>query len=76
MLDFHEARISEFRLQVIFEDEELSFGIPADVTFGDLADCIASVARFHDSAVVAVNLTMPMHTGPSLPSKEAPHGTH
>jgi hypothetical protein len=46
------------------------------VTFGDLADCIASVARFHDSAVVAVNLTMPVHTGPSLPSKEALHGTH
>ena len=76
MLDFHEARTSESRLRVIFEDEELSFGFPADATFGDLADCIASVARFHDSAVVAVNITMPAHTIPSLSSRGAPHGTH
>jgi len=76
MLGFHQARTSESRLRVIFEEEELSFGFPAGATFGDLADRIACVARFHDSAVVAVNLTMPAHTNPSLPSKETPHGTH
>lgn len=76
MLGFHEARTSESRLRVIFENEEVSFGIPADATFGELADRIASVARFHDSAVVAVNLTMPAHTNPSLSSKGVSHGTH
>ena len=75
MQGFHEARSTESRLRVVFEDDAVSLGFPANATLGDIADCVAGVAGFHESAVVAVNVTMPAHTT-SIASKEASHGTH
>ena len=63
MQGFHQARANELRLRVVFRDDQVSFGFSADATLGDVADWVAGVARFHDNAVVAIDVTMP---GPLL----------
>ena len=36
MQGLHEARANEFRLRVVFSDDQLSFGFPASATLGDV----------------------------------------
>ena len=45
MRGFHEARASESRLRVVFEDDQFSFGVPTVATLGDVADWVASLAK-------------------------------
>jgi hypothetical protein len=73
MRGFHEARASESRLLIVFEDDQVAFGFPAIAT---LADLVAGVARFHDSSVVAIEVTMPARESSSIASKGVTHGTH
>ena len=76
MQGFHQTRANESRLRVVFRDDEVSFGFPADATLGDVADWVAGVARFHHSAVIAIDVTMPARTSSSIATKGVSHGTH
>ncbi|QGM46039.1 hypothetical protein [Methylocystis heyeri] len=76
MRGFHEARASESRLLIVFEDDQVAFGFPAIATLADVADLVAGVARFHDSSVVAIEVTMPARESSSIASKGVTHGTH
>ena len=76
MQGFHEARASESRLRVVFEDDQFSFGVPTVATLGDVADWVASLAKLHDSALVAVDVKMPRRAAPSIASTGVSHGTH
>jgi hypothetical protein len=76
MQGFHEARRNESRLRVVFRDDQVSFGFPASATLGDVAVCVAGVARFHHSAVIAIAVTMPARANSSIASKGVSHGTH
>jgi len=42
MRGFHEARASESRLRVVFEDDQVSFGFPTLATLGDVADWVGA----------------------------------
>ena len=75
MLEFHEARKSEARLRVIFADDQVSLGLPAGATLGDVAYWVAALANLHDSAVVSIKLTAPMRRS-SIDSTGVFHGTH
>ena len=76
MQGFHQARANESRLRVVFRDDQVSFGFPASATLGDVADWVAGVARFHHSAVIAIDVTMPARTNSSVASEGVSHGTH
>ena len=76
MQGLHEARANESRLRVVFSDDQLSFGFPASATLGDVAVWVAGVARFHHSAVIAIDVTMPARTNSSVASEGVFHGTH
>jgi len=76
MLGFHEARACESRLRVVFEDDEVSFGFPTMATLGDVADWVAGLAKFHDGALVAVDVKMPRRAASSIASTGVSHGTH
>ncbi len=76
MRGFHQAQATESRLRVVFSDDEVSFGFPASATLGDVADWVAGVARFHHSAVIAIDVTMPAHANSSTTSKGGSHGAH
>jgi hypothetical protein len=76
MRGFHEARASESRLRVVFEDDHVSFGFPTMATLGEVANCVAGLAKLHDSALVAIDVKMPKRAAPSIASTGASHGTH
>lgn len=76
MQGFHQARANESRLRVVFRDEQVSFGFPAGATLGDVAECVAGMARFHHGAVRAIAVTMPVRANSSIASKGVSHGTH
>ena len=76
MQGFHQARANESRLRVVFRDDEVSFGLPADATLGDVADWVAGAARVHHSAVIAIAVTMPARANSSIAPKGVTHGTH
>jgi hypothetical protein len=76
MRGFHEARASESRLRVLFDDDQVSFGLPAKATLGEVADCVAGLAKFHDGALIAVDVRKPKHTASAIASRRVPHGTH
>ena len=76
MLGFHEARASESRLRVVFEDDEVSFGFPTMATLGDVADWVEGLAKLHDSALVAIDVKMPRRAARFIASTGATHGTH
>ena len=76
MRGFHEARASESRLRVLFEDDQVSFGFPNLATLGDVADWVGGLAKLHDGALVAVDVKMPRRAAPSIASTGASHGTH
>ena len=76
MQGFHQARANESRLRVVFGDDQVSFGVPASATLGEVADWVAGVARFHHSVVIAIAVTMPARTNSSVASKGVSHGTH
>jgi NADPH-dependent 2,4-dienoyl-CoA reductase/sulfur reductase-like enzyme len=76
MQGFHEARASESQLRVVFEDDQISFGVPSLVTLGDVADWVANLAKLHDSPLVAVDVKMPRRAAPSIASTGVSHGTH
>ena len=76
MRGFHEARASESRLRVVFEDDQVSFGFPTIATLGDVADCVAGLANFHDGVIVAIDVKMPRRTASSIASTRISHGTH
>jgi hypothetical protein len=61
---------------VTFKDDAVSFGFPASATLADVADWVESVARFHDSAVVAINVTMPAHMNSIIKPVGVFYGTH
>ena len=73
---FHSARASEPRLRVVFEDEQVSFGFAAGATLAEAADWVAGVARFHDGALPAIDVTMPMFPDSSTASKGVFDGAH
>ena len=75
MQGFHEVRSNESRLRVVFAEEAVSFGFPANATLNDIADCVAVIAGFHSGGVVAVNVKMPAGLNSIIP-KGACHGTH
>jgi len=76
MRGFHEARVSESRLRVVFEDDQVSFGVPTLATLGDIADWVAGLANIHDGALVAIDVKMPRQTASSIAPTGALHGTH
>ena len=76
MRGFHEARASESRLRVVFEDGQVSFGFPTLATLGDVADWVAGVAKLHDSGLVAIDVKMPRRAASSIASTGASYGTH
>ncbi len=76
MRGFQEVRASESQLRVVFEDDQVSFGFPTTATLGDIADWVAGLAKFHDSALVAIDVKMPRRTGSSVASIGVSHGTH
>jgi hypothetical protein len=76
MRGFHEARARESRLRVVFDDDQLSFGVPTMATLGDVADWVAGLAKLHDGALVAVDVKMPRQTASSIASTGVSHGTH
>ena len=48
----------------------------AVATLGDVADWVASLAKLHDSPLVAVDVKMPRRAAPSIASTGVSHGTH
>ena len=64
------------QLRVVFEDDQISFGVPSLVTLGDVADWVANLAKLHDSPLVAVDVKMPRRAAPSIASTGVSHGTH
>jgi hypothetical protein len=73
---FHLARASEPRLRVVFKGDQVSFGFAAGATFAEVAEWVAGVSRFHDSAPVAIDVTMPMFPDSSTASKGVSDGAH
>ena len=64
------------RLRVVFEDDQVCFGLPAMATLGDVADWVAGLAKLHDSALVAIDVKMPRRAASSIASTGVSHGTH
>ena len=76
MRGFHQARASESRLRVVFEDGQVSLGFPTGTTLGDVTDWVAGLAKLHESGLVAVDVKMPRRAASSLASTGVSHGTH
>ncbi len=76
MRGFHEARAGESRLRVVFDDDQVSFGVPTIATLGDVADWVAGLANFHAGAPVAIDVKLPRTSDSSIASTGVSHGTH
>lgn len=76
MQGFHEPQPTESRLRVAFMDDAVSFGFPASATLAEVANWVESVAQIHDSAVVAINITMPTYMNQVVKQIGVSHGTH
>ena len=72
MRGVHQARASESRLRVVFEDGEVSFGFPIGTTLGDVTDWVAGLTKLHESGLLAVDVKMPRRAA----STEVSHATH
>ena len=76
MRGVHQARASESRLRVLFEDGEVSFGFPIGTTLGDVTDWVAGLTKLHESGLLAVDVKMPRSAASPIASIGVSHGTH
>jgi len=76
MRGVHQARASESRLRVVFEDGEVSFGFPIGTTLGAVTDWVAGLTKRHESGLLAVDVKMPRRAASSIASTEVSHATH
>ena len=51
-------RTGDSRLRFVFDDGVVSFGLPADVTFGDIARTLGEVSSRRHGSPVAIDVTL------------------
>jgi hypothetical protein len=66
MKSFHSVRTCRLRLRAVFDDDEVSVGVPPSVTLADVADWVDGVSRFHTGAPLAIDVTLPYSAAHSL----------
>jgi hypothetical protein len=74
MAFYHKASGNETRLRVVFANDAVSVDLVADATFGDLAECVQSVANMHRGAPLNIAVTIPAASTPGVTSKGLSHG--
>jgi hypothetical protein len=64
------------RLRIVFDYEAVSRSISSGTTYGEIADILQHLIKFHDSGVLAIDVKIPMSPAKPAQSKGVSCGTH